>query len=137
MSRAYEPFGLHSQLIQAVTTQGFTTPTPIKYTIIPLLLSGQDVSGQIHTGTGKTNVLRPADVVGTNANHAHIPGRTIGAIKIRAEHTILDKPGQFVQQVLAKKAAPRCANSGSPFKERNNHDEFQSIFIRPAHSSGH
>jgi len=104
MSRAYEPFGLHSQLIQAVTTQGFTTPTPIKYTIIPLLPSGQDVIDQAHTGTGKIDVLRPADVVGTNAYHADIPGRAIGAIKIRAEHTILDVPEQFVQQVLAKKS---------------------------------
>ena len=30
MTRAYEPFGLHPQLIQAVTTLGFTTPTPHK-----------------------------------------------------------------------------------------------------------
>ena len=103
MTRAYEPFGLHPQLIQAVTTLGFTTPTPIKYSIIPPLPSGQDVIDRAHTGTGKTNVLRPADVVGINAFHADIPGRAIGAIKIRAEHTILDPPGQSVQQVLVKK----------------------------------
>jgi ATP-dependent RNA helicase DeaD len=51
---------------------------------------------------GKTHGLRPADVVGAIAYHADIPGRTIGAIKIRAEHTIVDVPEQFVGQVLAK-----------------------------------
>jgi ATP-dependent RNA helicase DeaD len=48
---------------------------------------------------GKTHSLRPADVVGTIAYHSDIPRRTI---KIRAEHTIVDVPEQFVQQVLAK-----------------------------------
>jgi len=51
---------------------------------------------------GKTHGLRPADVVGTIAYNADIPGRTIGAIKIRADHTIVDVPEQFVSQVLAK-----------------------------------
>ena len=51
---------------------------------------------------GQTHGLRPADVVGTIAYHADIPGRTIGAIKIRAEHTLVDVPEQFVGQVLAK-----------------------------------
>ena len=64
MTRAFEPPGLHPQLIQAVTTLGFTTPTPIQSAVIP--------------------------------------GRTIGAIKIRAAQTVVDVPEQFVQQVLAK-----------------------------------
>jgi len=103
MTRAFEPIGLHPQQVQAVTTLGFTTPTPIQSTVIPLLLCGQDVICQSHTWTGKTHGLHPADVVGTNAYHADIPARTIGAIKIRAGHTILDVPEGFVQQVLAKK----------------------------------
>jgi len=103
MTRAFEPLGLHPQLIQAVNILGFNNPTPIQSTIIPFLLCGHDVISQTHTGTGKTHGLRPADVAGTDTYHADIPGRTIGAIKIRAEHTILDVPEQFVQQVLAKK----------------------------------
>ncbi len=54
MTSAFEPLGLHPQLIQAVTDLGFTTPTPIQSSVIPLLLSGQDVIGQAQTGTGKT-----------------------------------------------------------------------------------
>ena len=33
---------------------GFTTPFPIQAQTIPLLLDGNDVIGQAHTGTGKT-----------------------------------------------------------------------------------
>jgi hypothetical protein len=95
MTSAFEPLGLFPQLIQAVNDLGFTTPTPIQSEVIPLLLSGQDVIGQAHG-------LRPAGVVGTIAYHADIPGHTIGAIKIRAEHTLVDVPEQFVGQVLAK-----------------------------------
>ena len=110
MTRAFEPNGLHPQLIQAVTTLGFTTPAPIQFTINPIMLSGQDMVGQTQTGTGKTHCLRPVDVVGTIAYHADIPGRTIGAIKIRAEHTILDVPERFVQPELAKKRGYQVRN---------------------------
>jgi ATP-dependent RNA helicase DeaD len=41
-------------------------------------------------------------VVGTIAYQTDIPGLTLGAIKSRAERTIVDLPEQFVQQVLAK-----------------------------------
>jgi ATP-dependent RNA helicase DeaD len=54
MTREFEPLGLHPQLIKAVADLGFTTPTPIQSTVIPLLLTGQDVIGQAQTGTGKT-----------------------------------------------------------------------------------
>jgi ATP-dependent RNA helicase DeaD len=51
---------------------------------------------------GRDHGLRPGDVVGTIAAHAEIPGSTIGAIKIRAEHTIVDVPENLVPQVLAR-----------------------------------
>ena len=50
----FTQFNLHPQLVQAVTKQGYTTPTPIQAGVIPLMLTGQDVIGQAHTGTGKT-----------------------------------------------------------------------------------
>jgi len=50
----------------------------------------------------KTHGLCPTDVVGTIAYHTDIPNLIIGAIKIRAEHTIVDVPQQFMQQVLTK-----------------------------------
>jgi ATP-dependent RNA helicase RhlE len=54
MTHAFEPFGLHPQLIQAVTTLGYTTPTPIQQQAIPVVLQGHDVLGTAQTGTGKT-----------------------------------------------------------------------------------
>jgi ATP-dependent RNA helicase DeaD len=51
---------------------------------------------------GKAHGVRPADVVGTIAYHADIPGRALGAIVIREQHTFVDVPEQYVNQVLAK-----------------------------------
>jgi hypothetical protein len=110
MTRVFEPPGLHPQLIQTVTDLGFNTPTPIQSSVIPLFLSGQDVTGQAHTRAGKTHGHRPVEVVGTIAYRAQIPGRTIRAIKIRAKHPILDVPEQFVQQVLAKNGYYKVRN---------------------------
>ncbi len=45
---------LRPELAQTVAEQGYTTPTPIQATLIPVLLSGRDAIGQAQTGTGKT-----------------------------------------------------------------------------------
>jgi len=51
---------------------------------------------------GKAHGVRPADVVGTIAYHAEIPGHTIGEISILDRHTLVDVPQQYVAQTLAK-----------------------------------
>jgi len=51
---------------------------------------------------GKMHGIRPSDVVGAIAYHADIPGNTIGKIHIEDQHTLVDVPEQFVDQVLAK-----------------------------------
>lgn len=51
---------------------------------------------------GKTQGVRPNDVVGTIAYHANIPGRTLGAIRIQPDHTLVDVPERYVNQVLGK-----------------------------------
>jgi ATP-dependent RNA helicase DeaD len=55
---------------------------------------------------GKAHGVRPADVVGTIAYHADIPGHTIGEISILDRHTLVDVPQQYVAQTLAK--AGKC-----------------------------
>ena len=50
---------------------------------------------------GKIQGIRPQDVVGTIASTADIPGSTIGAILIKDQHTLVDIPIQYVDQVLA------------------------------------
>ncbi len=54
MTTAFTQLNLHPQLVQAVESLGFTTPTPIQSAMIPVMLAGQDVIGQAQTGTGKT-----------------------------------------------------------------------------------
>ncbi len=46
--------GLNASLINAVTEQGYTEPTPIQAATIPAILAGQDVMAGAQTGTGKT-----------------------------------------------------------------------------------
>lgn len=53
-------------------------------------------------GAGKQHGLRVNDVVGAIAHHANIPGKSIGAILIQDEQTLVDVPEQYAPQVLAK-----------------------------------
>jgi len=54
MTTDFSQFNLHPQLVQAVTTCGYSVPMPIQTSIIPLMMEGYDVIGQAQTGTGKT-----------------------------------------------------------------------------------
>ena len=54
MTLSFENLGLIPEILQTVTTLGYTTPTPIQAEAIPTLLAGRDVMGQAQTGTGKT-----------------------------------------------------------------------------------
>ena len=47
-------FGLKAELLSALDTLGFHTPSPIQKAAIPELLLGRDLVGQARTGTGKT-----------------------------------------------------------------------------------
>lgn len=46
--------GLDEKVQKALAENGFTKPFPIQVEAIPLILQGNDVVGQAHTGTGKT-----------------------------------------------------------------------------------
>ncbi len=52
---------------------------------------------------GKSDGIRPNDIVGTIAYHANIPGYSIGKILIKQEHTFVDVPEQYLDQVMAHK----------------------------------
>ncbi|MBX3053082.1 MAG: DEAD/DEAH box helicase [Caldilineaceae bacterium] len=54
MSNEFDRLNLRAELVQAVTDEGYTEPTPIQSAVIPVLLTGKDVIGQAQTGTGKT-----------------------------------------------------------------------------------
>jgi len=50
----FTDLGLSQKLIDAVTQEGYTIPTPIQAQCIPALLEGKDILGIAQTGTGKT-----------------------------------------------------------------------------------
>lgn len=56
---------------------------------------------------GKKDGIRPADIVGSIANEADVPGREIGPIDIREDMTIVVLPAKYRDQVLTKVAGAR------------------------------
>ena len=51
---SFNDLGLAAPLLQALQTEGYTSPTPIQAQAIPAILSGRDLLGIAQTGTGKT-----------------------------------------------------------------------------------
>jgi superfamily II DNA/RNA helicase len=51
---SFAELGLSDKVLTAVTTAGYTTPTPIQAQAIPHVLARKDVLGIAQTGTGKT-----------------------------------------------------------------------------------
>ncbi|MDP3370772.1 MAG: DEAD/DEAH box helicase, partial [Brevundimonas sp.] len=54
MSKTFDTFGLNPALLQALASEGYTTPTPIQSQAIPDVMAGKDLLGIAQTGTGKT-----------------------------------------------------------------------------------
>ncbi len=50
----FEQLGLSTDILRAISDQGYTKPTPIQQQAIPAILEGKDVMGGAQTGTGKT-----------------------------------------------------------------------------------
>jgi len=51
---------------------------------------------------GRRQNISPGDIVGAIANEADIPGKAIGAIDVNDRFTLVDVPGELVEQVLQK-----------------------------------
>lgn len=50
----FTELGIASNLLDVLTSKGFTTPTPIQQQVIPGAIQGNDIIGIAQTGTGKT-----------------------------------------------------------------------------------
>jgi ATP-dependent RNA helicase RhlE len=51
---SFASLGLRAELLSAIATQGYTTPTPIQTQAIPVIFAGHDLLAGAQTGTGKT-----------------------------------------------------------------------------------
>jgi ATP-dependent RNA helicase RhlE len=54
ISMSFESLGLCPELLSAIESQGYTTPTPIQTQAIPVIFEGCDLLAGAQTGTGKT-----------------------------------------------------------------------------------
>ncbi|HGH6461306.1 TPA: DEAD/DEAH box helicase [Neisseria meningitidis] len=54
MSNPFSSLGLGTELVSALTAQGYEKPTPIQAAAIPKALAGHDLLAAAQTGTGKT-----------------------------------------------------------------------------------
>ena len=54
---SFDELGLRVELLNAVKSKGYTTPTPIQTRVIPAILSGRDILARAQTGTGKTDAF--------------------------------------------------------------------------------
>jgi len=50
----FQDLGLSDNVLKGIADEGFEEAFPIQEAVIPVLLSGRDVVGQAHTGSGKT-----------------------------------------------------------------------------------
>ncbi len=50
----FTDLGLDEKILKSIEELGFEEPFPIQSAVIPVLLTGRDVVGQAHTGSGKT-----------------------------------------------------------------------------------
>ena len=51
---SFSDLGLSAPVLEALTSIGYETPSPIQAEMIPYVMEGRDVLGQAQTGTGKT-----------------------------------------------------------------------------------
>ena len=71
----FADLGLSDELLSAVTSKGYDTPTPIQAQAIPSILMMRDIIGIAQTGTGKTGgfVLPMIDILAHGRRRALMP----------------------------------------------------------------
>ncbi|MBU2455684.1 MAG: DEAD/DEAH box helicase, partial [Proteobacteria bacterium] len=70
----FDELGLRVELLKAVKSKGYTSPTPIQIRVIPAILDGRDIFARAQTGTGKTDAfaLPLVEILGRqNTKHRH------------------------------------------------------------------
>jgi ATP-dependent RNA helicase DeaD len=99
----------------------------------------EDAKLRLSMALGKRDGIRPADVVGSIANEAGIPGSDIGPIEIRDDITYVTIPARHREVVLAKLGSARfrgkavnlrVAGGEAPSRERKSYDRSAPRFDR-------
>ena len=76
----FESLEIIRPILQALTQEGYTTPTPIQSEAIPLILAGNDILGCAQTGTGKTAAFAIPIIQMLHANPSFTKPRKIRSL---------------------------------------------------------
>ena len=93
--------------------------------------SKADKTIRLSIGLGRRDGIRPADIVGSIANEADVPGRDIGPIDIQEEVTYVGIPERYVETVLAKVGRKRFRGRALNIRIASNREEEQRPRPRP------
>jgi ATP-dependent RNA helicase DeaD len=85
------------ETVERIDTRAETAPAPVREH-----QESTDKTITLSMSVGRNDGIRPADVVGSIANEADIPGREIGPIDIQDDVTYVGIPQRYVDVVLEK-----------------------------------
>jgi ATP-dependent RNA helicase RhlE len=76
----FNELNISEEILHALKSEGYTTPTPIQEQAIPSILEGKDLLGCAKTGTGKTAAFAIPTLQRLNENPSHRGQRNIRAL---------------------------------------------------------
>jgi ATP-dependent RNA helicase DeaD len=87
------------------------------------LMTAEEGMVRLFIDVGRSNGVRPNDIVGAIANEADIPGKSIGAIDIYDEFTFVDVPIEYKAQVLERMSHANIRSRATRVRLATTHDE--------------
>ncbi len=77
---------------------------------------------RLFVDVGHNKAISPSDIVGAIANEGNIPGRAIGGIDIQDRFSLVDVPGELVEQVLRQMQNTRLRGMNANIRLANGKD---------------
>ena len=77
---SFTEFGISEPLCRALASEGYTQPTPIQISAIPVLRDGRDLLGLAQTGTGKTAAFALPILQALSVGHEQRRPRSVRAL---------------------------------------------------------
>lgn len=95
--KAFEDFGLSSELLNAIKELGFNKPTQIQKESIPHIMNGNDVIGESSTGSGKTLAF------GCGIVDRVVPGKGLQALILTPTRELAEQIKDSIRKLSHKK----------------------------------
>jgi len=93
----FRELGISEELLEAISREGFESPSEIQEKTIPLVLEGKDVIGSSATGSGKTLAF------GAGIIERVSPGQGIQALILTPTRELAEQVGQTISKFSIKK----------------------------------